>query len=280
MPNSTTSPVRAVGFVGLGDQGAPWPRPWPTAASTCTPGPATHAHTAHPDVASLIEAVDVLLLCVTDDDGVRALTGTDEARAALRPGQVVVNHGTGDPDENRAIAAGLATAGVHFIDAPVSGGAPGARTRTLTTMAGGDEDAFTACRSVFEVYSATVAHRGPVGSGQLTKLLNNSMTMSNLANAIDMATLAADLGLDLTKVIAVISASSGASASLRNLATADPATAGHLQSLYAKDIEHFADAMRARDLDPARLHDRGRHAAEHLEQATRTLSRHCTGAPA
>ncbi|MEU6221357.1 NAD(P)-dependent oxidoreductase [Streptomyces sp. NPDC047022] len=284
--STSASPVRAVGFIGLGDQGAPmaqalassdfelhvWAR-----SSRSLAALEGHRHTAHPDPAALIKAVEVLALCVTDDDGVRSLVTSDQTQAVFRMGQIVVNHGTGDPDENRRISAELAESGVHYLDAPVSGGSPAARSRSLTTMVGGDADAFDACRPVFDVYSATVAHMGPVGAGQLTKLLNNSMTMSNLANAIDMVTIADGLGLDVEQVISVIGASSGASTSLTNLAaTTDLDLAAHLQSLYAKDIEHFADTVRAQDLDPAHLHERGTFAAHHLRDTVATLARHRT----
>ena len=116
---------------------------------------------------------------------------------ALRPGLIVVNHGTGDPGENREIAEHLAGKRVAYLDAPVSGGGAGARARTLTTMAGGDCKAYKKCEPVFATFSGTVAYMGPSGSGQVTKLLNNAMTMSNLDNAVDLIRLVSRLGMDV-----------------------------------------------------------------------------------
>jgi 3-hydroxyisobutyrate dehydrogenase-like beta-hydroxyacid dehydrogenase len=281
----TASPtVTAVGFVGLGDQGAPMAQALAHsdyALHVWARNPARldvldrYPHTAHPDLASLIAAVDVLALCVTDDDAVRSVITNAQAKKSLRAGHIVINHGTGDPAENRRIAAELAEAGVRYLDAPVSGGSVAARERSLTTIVGGAAQPFEACRPVFEVYSTTVARMGPVGAGQLTKLLNNSMTMSNLANAIDMITLADHLGLDLRQAIDVITVSSGASAALHDLAAIpDTDLAEHLQRLYAKDIEHFADAMRDQGLDPTRLHERGTYAAARLTGTVATITRH------
>ncbi|MET8413116.1 NAD-binding protein [Streptomyces sp. NPDC005195] len=109
---------------------------------------------------------------------------------------------------------------------------------------------------------------GPVGSGQMTKLLNNAMTMSNLKNAVDLVRLAQQLHVDIPAVLDVISASSGGSASLRALGTAiTPEIAPHLQGLMRKDIEHFADAVRAQGLDPEQLRRRALAGADGLVEA-------------
>jgi hypothetical protein len=106
---------------------------------------------------------------------------------------VVVNHGTGDPGENVKIAESLRSLGASYLDAPVSGGGPGAKARTLTTFVGGDQGPFERCSPVFATFSTRVSRMGPVGSGQMTKLLNNAMTMSNLKNAVDLVRLAQQL---------------------------------------------------------------------------------------
>jgi 3-hydroxyisobutyrate dehydrogenase-like beta-hydroxyacid dehydrogenase len=174
-----------------------------------------------------------------------------------------VNHGTGDPTENEHIGAFLAESGIKYLDAPVSGGRPGAVARTLTTLVGGDANDFARCREVFETFSRKVAHMGGVGSGQLTKLLNNAMTMTNLKNAVDVFGLAKNLGIDTRRLFDVIAVSSGSSAVLQSVGSQiNSKTAVHIQGLMRKDIEHFADAMRARGLDPSsseplcRAHDK------------------------
>src|ERR1700745_162962 len=90
---------------------------------------------------------------------------------------------------------------------PLAAGAPRARARTLTTMAGGDRTAYQKCEPVFAAFSRTAAYMGPSGSGQVTKLLNNAMTMSNLDNAVDLIRLVSRLGMNVQAVIDVIDVS-------------------------------------------------------------------------
>src|SRR5689334_17786815 len=102
-------------------------------------------HTVHDSPASLAGAVDILELCLRDDRDIWEVLGTPGVEDALRPGLIVVNHGTGDPAENCEIAEHLAGKTVAYLDAPVSGGGAGARARALTTMVGGDRTAYQKC---------------------------------------------------------------------------------------------------------------------------------------
>jgi 3-hydroxyisobutyrate dehydrogenase-like beta-hydroxyacid dehydrogenase len=174
-----------IGFVGLGDQDAPmaeaisdagfelhvWARR-PQSFDAIS----TVKYLRHDSLKSLAVMVDVLSLCLRDDEDIWNLIRQHRLIEVLRSGSIVVNHGTGDPTENEHIGAFLAESGIKYLDAPVSGGRPGAVARTLTTLVGGDANDFARCREVFEAFSRKVAHMGCVGSGQLTKLLNNAMT--------------------------------------------------------------------------------------------------------
>jgi NAD-binding of NADP-dependent 3-hydroxyisobutyrate dehydrogenase len=114
---------------------------------------------------------------------------------------------------------------------------------------------------------------GSSGSGQVTKLLNNAMTMSNLDNAVDLIRLISRLGMDVQAVIDVIGLSSGGSAILHALdSDVTPGIAPHIQGLMRKDIEHFADAIRAYGLDPQPLHDRGLAGVSGLAEAVGLLA--------
>ncbi|SCE74125.1 NAD(P)-dependent oxidoreductase [Micromonospora chokoriensis] len=268
--------MSAVGFIGLGDQGAPMARAvgggydlhvWARRPESLRALDTTEFTVAE-SVATLAGAVDVLLLCLRDDDDILDLLEHHRLLDGLRPGSVVANHGTGDPGVNEMIARRFAAHGVAYLDAPVSGGGPGARARTLTTFVGGDRAAYERCEPIFATFSRTVVHMGAVGTGQLTKLLNNSMTMSNLKNAADMLRVAEQLGVDISALVQAISVSSGASFVLGALNTEiTPDVAPHLQSLMRKDIEHFADAVRARGADPGELRERGLAGADGLVEA-------------
>jgi 3-hydroxyisobutyrate dehydrogenase-like beta-hydroxyacid dehydrogenase len=280
---TTNQHTATVGFIGLGDQGAPMAQAigdngfglhvWARRPQSLDVLAQTR-HTVHDSPASLAAAVDILALCLRDDRDIWEVLGTPGVEDALRPGLIVVNHGTGDPGENREIAGHLAGKGVAYLDAPVSGGGAGARVRALTTMAGGDRETYQKCEPVFAAFSRTVAYMGPSGSGQVTKLLNNAMTMSNLDNAVDLIRLLSGLGMNVQAVIDVIDVSSGGSAILRILSSDDmtPEIAPHIQGLMRKDIEHFADAIRDCGLDPQPLHDRGLAGASGLAEAVGLLA--------
>jgi 3-hydroxyisobutyrate dehydrogenase-like beta-hydroxyacid dehydrogenase len=169
--------------------------------------------------ATSLEAVADVPHTAHDDSDIWDVLNTPGVHEHLRPGTVVVNRGTGDPGENVKIAESLRRVGASYLDGPVSGGGQGAKARTLTTFVGGDEGAFERCSPVFATFSTRVSRMGPVGSGQMTKLLNNAMTMSNLKNAADLVRLAQQFHVDIPAVLDVISDSSGGSASLRALRT-------------------------------------------------------------
>ena len=163
-----------IGFVGLGDQGAPM------AEAISDAGFELHVwarrdqsfdaisgvkYLRHDSLESLAVMVDVLSLCLRDDEDIWNLIRQHRLIEALRSGSIVVNHGTGDPTENEHIGAFLAESGIKYLDAPVSGGRPGAVSRTLTTLVGGDANDFARCREVFETFSRKVAHMGTWGAG-------------------------------------------------------------------------------------------------------------------
>jgi 3-hydroxyisobutyrate dehydrogenase-like beta-hydroxyacid dehydrogenase len=249
----------AVGFVGLGGQGAPM------AQAIGDRGFDLHVWARR---ATSLEAVADVPHTAHDDSDIWDVLNTPGVHEHLRPGTVVVNRGTGDPGENVKIAESLRRLGASYLDGPVSGCGQGAKARTLTTFVGGDEGAFERCSPVFATFSTRVSRMGPVGSGQMTKLLNNAMTMSNLKNAADLVRLAQQLNVDIPAVLVVISDSSGASASLRALGTViTPEIAPHMQGLMRKDIEHFADAVRAQGLDPEELRRRALAGADGLVEA-------------
>jgi 3-hydroxyisobutyrate dehydrogenase-like beta-hydroxyacid dehydrogenase len=230
-------------------------------------------HIAHASIPELAAASDIVGLCLRDDSDLWDILDRQGLLKALKPGTIVVNHGTGDPDENRRIASYLDEASVIFLDAPVSGGRPGAVARTLTTFVGGDAAAFEHCKPVFRTFSTQAVHMGPSGAGQVAKLLNNALTMTNLKNAIDVFGFADKLGLNIANLFDAVSVSSGSSAVLRSVGSAiTPDIAPHLQELMRKDIEHFADAMVSKRLDPSEVVERGLSGANGLLDLVQTVS--------
>ena len=231
-------------------------------------------HTVHDSPASLAAAADVLLLVLRDDADVHGVLTDGGVLAAMRPGSIVVNHGTGDPQEAREFAARAAERGIGMLDAPVSGGGPGAETRSLTTIVGGTRDAFDATVSVFETFSSAVVFMGAPGAGQQAKLLNNALTMTNLKNAEDVFAIADGTGVDVAAFQRLLATSSGGSYVIQALGNQiTRAIAPHLQGLMRKDIEHFAEGLGRLGADVASVRARGLEGADGLAAVVEIVDR-------
>ena len=136
------------------------------------------------------------------------LLGADGAAHGAREGALFVDMSTIGPTAARAIGAALAERGLRFVDAPVTGSSPKAEAGTLTIMAGGERADVDEARPLFEAMGETIVHAGPLGQGQMVKLVNNALAAAN-AVALGEALLAgAATGTDLDALIAVMGAGS------------------------------------------------------------------------
>ncbi|GAB2605400.1 NAD(P)-dependent oxidoreductase [Kribbella endophytica] len=230
-------------------------------------------HVVDETLADLAGAVDLVALCLRDDADIWSVLDDQGLLANLAAGTIVVNHGTGDPGEAERIAAHVEEVGAVYLDAPVSGGSPGARARTLTTFVGGSPEVVERALPVFETFSNTTRRMGPVGAGQLTKLFNNALTITNMKNAEDVLTLAARAGLDLPALIEVVGTSSGGSAALHGLGyDLTPELADHVHHLMSKDMQHFADVVRDAGGDPSEILTLGLAGADGLPRVARLIA--------
>ena len=158
---------------------------------------------------------DVVFICVTDTPDVRAVVG--DLLPGARRGQIVVDHSTISPSATREMAAELAKKGATLLDAPISGGDVGAKNATLSIMVGGPEEAFRRVEPLLQHMGKTITHCGPVGSGQLTKLVNQILvSVTNLA-VCEALVFARNNGLDPVKTIAALSGGAAGSWQLANL---------------------------------------------------------------
>ncbi|MEU6198606.1 NAD(P)-dependent oxidoreductase [Streptomyces sp. NPDC047061] len=243
-----------VGFIGLGSQGAPMARRiidagfattlWARRPDSLVPFADTTADTAG-SPAELAAASHLVCLCVVNDDDVeQVVTGPDGVLSGLRAGGVIAVHSTVHPDTCRDLAAKAQAAGVHLLDAPVSGGGPAAERGTLLVMAGGDPQVFARSRPVFAAYGDPVVHLGPIGSGQIAKLLNNVLFAAQLGLAADILGLGEKLGLAPDGLVGVLPRGSAASFALERVADAGGTLdriGAHAGSLLAKDVRLFAE---------------------------------------
>jgi 3-hydroxyisobutyrate dehydrogenase len=181
-----------LGFIGLGEMGRPmvgrlldaghevmvWGRN-STRVQSCLDAGATQAESA----AALTEAVDMVLICVTDTDAVEQVVfGPDGIAQAATPDKLLIDHSTIHPLRTRKWAERLRTeTGMGWLDAPVSGGAAGAEAATLAIMAGGAESDFSRAGPVIDAYAGQVTHMGPNGSGQAAKACNQMIIGAEVA---------------------------------------------------------------------------------------------------
>jgi 3-hydroxyisobutyrate dehydrogenase-like beta-hydroxyacid dehydrogenase len=247
-----TTSLRPVGWIGLGDQGGPiaraiteagyplhvWSRSGRFTSLDGVP------YTAHQTVADMGAAGDIIGLCLREDkDNLQVLT-EGGLLDALKPGTILVNHGTGLPAAAVELATLAAPRGVHVIDAPVSGGHAGAVAKQLTTIVGGDPSAVDTLRPVFETFSTKIAYMGPVGAGQVGKLINNAMLMANQKNISDLLDLAAAQHVDIEALVDVLRNGTASSRALQSLGSAiTTENANHLSKLQLIDMDIFREAF-------------------------------------
>jgi len=163
------------------------------------------------------EGQDIVFACVGNDDDLRSVTiGPDGAFAGLGQGAVFVDHTTASAEVARELHAEAESRGFAFIDAPVSGGQAGAENGLLTVMCGGDAEPFARVEPVIASYARACRLLGPVGSGQLAKMMNQiciAGIVQGLAEALHFGKRA---GLDVEAVVEVISKGAAQSWQMEN----------------------------------------------------------------
>ncbi len=191
-----------VGFVGLGNIGLPMAERLLTARFELT------VHDVDPEPVRVLAAAgarragsarelaaqaEVIGLCVRDDAQVREVS--QALLAGAEPDTLLAIHSTIRPATVHEVARAAARRGVTVVDAPVTGGAVGARSGRLCVMVGGEPEAVERCLPVFEAFAEKVVRTGPLGSGAATKLCNNLMTYLGFLAAWEAERLAVASGL-------------------------------------------------------------------------------------
>ena len=192
----------------------------------------------------LAAAVDIIMICVSDSPDVVAVV-EGGLSAGLRAGQLIVDHSTISPAVTRTLADRVAAKGVGWIDAPVSGGSEGAVNGTLTTMVGGSPENLERVQRYLEAYSTTITHVGPVGSGQLVKLVNQILVVGNQMAVSEAFLFAKRAGLDLEKTLNAVKGGAAGSWMLANRGPqmiADDWRPGFTIDLQQKDLRLVLDA--------------------------------------
>lgn len=252
----------SIGFIGLGSQGGPmahriadagmpltvWARRTEALADYRSKGAVAAA-----SIAALGNQCDHVGICVVDDAGVLAVC--EALIPAMRPGGLIAIHSTILPETCETLAAQCAARGIALIDAPVSGGGPGAAAGTLTVMCGGTAGAFARARPVFETFGKTIIHLGDIGAGQRAKLVNNALMAANMGLAHAALAAGEALGIDRAALATLIKESSGRSFGFEVYARlSSPQAFIHGAPLLVKDVallkailldDESAEALRA-----------------------------------
>lgn len=169
--------------------------------------------------AEAAKGADIVLVCVGNDDDLRSVIyGDNGALAGMKSGTILVDHTTASAEVAREIYAQAKKKGIGFLDAPVSGGQAGAENGQLGIMVGGDDDVFAKAEPVLKIYAKALSLMGPVGSGQLTKMVNQ-ICIAGLVQALSEGmNFAVKAGLDTEKVLSVITAGAAGSWQMSNRA--------------------------------------------------------------
>jgi 3-hydroxyisobutyrate dehydrogenase len=184
------------------------------------------------------------MICVSDSPDVVAVV-EGGLLPGLRDGQLIVDHSTISPAVTRDLAARVAAKGVGWIDAPVSGGSEGALNGTLSTMVGGSAENLARVRPYLQTFSTTITHVGPIGSGQLVKLVNQILVVGNQMAVSEALLFARRAGLDLEATLNAVKGGAAGSWMLANRGPqmiADDWRPGFTIDLQQKDLRLVLDA--------------------------------------
>jgi 3-hydroxyisobutyrate dehydrogenase len=223
-----TSPHR-IAFIGLGAMGYPMAGHLARAGHTVTVFNRTAARAkawqseyggqVALSPAAAAEHQDAVMICVGNDDDVREVTtGERGALHTIQKGALLIDHTT----TSQALATSLADlakqSGAQFLDAPVSGGQIGAENGVLTIMVGAEEDAFSGALPLIECYAKSIRRMGPVGAGQLTKMVNQICIAGLLQGLSEGIHFAERAGLDVVSAMEVIAQGAAQSWQMNNRA--------------------------------------------------------------
>jgi len=203
-------------FIGLGVMGSPMAGHLAKAGYSVTvfnrttekakQWAASHGGLIGQTPAEAAKNADIVFCCVGNDDDVRSVTtGENGVISAMKVGSILVDHTTASAELASELDTACRAAGLHFIDAPVSGGQQGAENGKLTIMCGGEEEIFNQCQPIMNTYAQAVTLMGDAGAGQLTKMVNQICIAGLVQGLSEGLYFAEKAGLDQKKVIEVIS---------------------------------------------------------------------------
>lgn len=218
---------KTVAFLGLGVMGFPMAgylvqsghtvRVYNRTAAKASLWLERHAGSAHETPGDAAAGADIVMACVGNDEDLRHVTvGDSGAFASMNEGAIFVDHTTASAEVARELNEVAVAKGFHFLDAPVSGGQAGAENGSLTVMVGGDEKIFNSAEPVIQSFAKSVLLMGGVGTGQLTKMVNQICVAGLVQALAEGMAFAESAGLDPKHVIQAISKGAAQSWQMEN----------------------------------------------------------------
>ncbi len=259
-----------IGFIGLGNMGAPMARNLIAAGHDVAGFDTASMPDGIPLASTATDAsldADVVITMLPNGEILRAVAA--QIHPHMKSGSVHLDCSTVDVESARTVAQDAEKAGIIAVDAPVSGGIGGATNGTLTFMAGGSDAGFATVAPLFDVMGQKAVHCGPAGNGQAAKICNNMILGVTMIATCEAFVLADKLGLDRQAMFDVVSTSSGYSWSMNAYC---PAPGIGPQSPSDNDYQPgFAAALMLKDLNLAQMAARAADADTPMGQAARDL---------
>jgi 3-hydroxyisobutyrate dehydrogenase len=253
--------ISRVGFIGLGNMGAPMASHLAGAGFALTvsdtaPGVVERFVAAHPGSAAAagrqsFATAEALILMLPTSEIVENVLEGDGVADALPPGCLVIDMSSSEPLRTRALAARLQSRGLSMLDAPVSGGVRGARAASLSVLAGGAQEDLTRATPLLSAMAGTIIRVGDIGSGHAAKALNNLVSAATMSVTVEALVIAEAFGISADTMTKVLNSSSGRSNTSENK-VAQFMTSGRFDSgfslpLMAKDVGLAIGLARALD---------------------------------
>lgn len=253
--------MNAVGVIGLGKMGKPMARRLVEAGHSVivhsrSPGPVEElvalGATSVSTPRDLAFRSEIIICSLPDSPALEAVClAAGGICEGSHSGAILIDTSTTHPELTRRLAETLSEHGMEMLDAPVSGGEPGAIAGILSIMVGGSETAFNRARPVLETIGRTITHMGPSGTGQLTKLANQIIVALNYTAIAEGLVFGAKAGLDPGKLVAALQGGLAASKCLEikgeRIIDGDYEPGGRL-TLHIKDLQYALDTARTLDV--------------------------------
>lgn len=247
-------------FLGLGVMGYPMAghlvkaghqvRVWNRTGSVTQKWDAEYTGTGYDGPGEAVRGADIVMMCVGQDADVLAVA--QKAIPSMGEGSILVDHTTASDGCAREVAGMCEANNIGFIDAPISGGESGAVNGQLTVMCGGDPEHFNRAEPIIQSYAKAVKLMGPVGAGQLTKMVNQICIAGLLQGLSEAVYFAQSAGLDMEEVVGAIGKGAAQSWQMDNRAITmakDEYEFGFAVDWMRKDLGIVLDTAKALEID-------------------------------